>query len=235
MFGLGFGEMVVLGVVLLVVVGPRELPRMLKSAGAGIRRLRQMSTDLRAQSGIDDILEDEGLREDLQTIRSLSRNRSIDGLVGNATPSRPRPAPAKPLIQVVPLDELKVPDGQPPDREQEYPVLGPDAAGALADDADEEALADARSDAAIARAEAKVKAAEAAAKAARAEADAKLAEAEAAEAEAQALLAAVEAKLVKAEQRALRAERKLEQAEQRGRTSDPAPADPPSVAEEGAA
>ncbi|MBI4701903.1 MAG: twin-arginine translocase TatA/TatE family subunit [Deltaproteobacteria bacterium] len=55
MFGLGFGEILVIAIVLLVVVGPRELPRLLRSMGRGINKLRTMSTELRAQSGIDEI------------------------------------------------------------------------------------------------------------------------------------------------------------------------------------
>ena len=137
-FGMGFGEMIVLGVVLLVVVGPRELPRLLRSLGRSIAKLRRMSSDLRKQSGIDDIIDEEGLREDLDAIRSLSKGRILQDVVNGVTqPRRPvqRALPAKPLT----LEELKPPaEGEPPDPEQEYPVIGPDAYGARADDAEPE-------------------------------------------------------------------------------------------------
>lgn len=135
MFGLGFGEMVLLGIVLLVVVGPKELPKLLKSLGKGINKLKSMSQDLRDQSGIDDILEDEGLREDLQAIRSIARPGSMAaGLVNSAT-KRKRPVQRRPAVKAVPLEDLELPDGPAPDPAVEMPLEGPDAYGALADDA----------------------------------------------------------------------------------------------------
>jgi sec-independent protein translocase protein TatB len=130
-FGLGFGEMIVLGVVLLVVVGPRDLPRMLRTVGRGITKLRRMSTDLREQSGIDEIIQDEGLREDIDAIRSLSRDNVVESFVRQA--SRPS-AKRRAAGQIVPTAELAIPGGPPPRREQEYPLVGCDGYGALADD-----------------------------------------------------------------------------------------------------
>lgn len=136
MFGLGFGEMVVLGVVLLVVVGPRELPKLLRSLGRGINKLRRMSTDLRRQSGIDDIINEEGLREDLDAIRSLSKGRLLEGALNAATtPARRPPQRTRPRSTAPQLEELGLPEeGQAPTRDVEYPAVGCDAYGALADD-----------------------------------------------------------------------------------------------------
>jgi sec-independent protein translocase protein TatB len=131
---MGFGEMVMIGIVLLLVVGPRELPRLLRAVGQGVRKLRTLSTDLRSQSGIDEIIRDEGLREDLDAIRSLSRGRVVDSLVRDAMrPARRPTLPRQP--QVVPTDELTIPEGTAPTTEDERPAIGPDAYGALADDA----------------------------------------------------------------------------------------------------
>ncbi len=94
MFDLGAGELLVLGIVLLVVVGPRELPRLLRALGRGIRKLRSTSMELRSQSGIDDAIQEEGLQEDLETVRSLSRGRVshvVDALVSQAD-HEPHPA-----------------------------------------------------------------------------------------------------------------------------------------------
>lgn len=155
MFGLGFGEMVVLGIVLLVVVGPRELPKLLKSVGRGINKLRRMSADLREQSGIDDILDEEGLREDLQSIRSLSRGRVVDGFVGGVMANPGKRKAKRPRMAVKALEDLAPPDGDAPPREDEWPAVGEDAAGALPDDATEDELAAARAAKAEAEAEAK--------------------------------------------------------------------------------
>jgi len=120
-----------LAVVLLVVVGPRELPRLLRTVGQGISKLRRMSTDLRQQSGIDDIIEDEGLRDDLNAIRSLSRGNVVENFVNQAT--RPN-ASRRAAGEAVATDDLRIPGGPPPPGDQEYPPEGCDAHGALPDD-----------------------------------------------------------------------------------------------------
>jgi sec-independent protein translocase protein TatB len=73
MFGLGFGELCVIIVVALVVIGPRDLPKVMRKAGQWAGKLRRMAADARAQSGIDDILADTSITDDLQEIRKLAR------------------------------------------------------------------------------------------------------------------------------------------------------------------
>jgi sec-independent protein translocase protein TatB len=77
-FGLSFGELLVVAVVGLVVLGPKELPKMLRKAGQWAGRLRRMAIDLRAQSGIDDILRAEGISDDLREITKLARGELND-------------------------------------------------------------------------------------------------------------------------------------------------------------
>src|SRR5215470_913495 len=104
---MSFGEMVVLGVVALVVVGPRNLPSLLRSAGQLIGKIRRMAIDLRAESGIDEILDAEGIRSEIDNFRRLASGAiSPDDLSPNVVP----------------------------DREREYPRAGPDAYGAFSED-----------------------------------------------------------------------------------------------------
>ncbi|WP_437663821.1 Sec-independent protein translocase protein TatB [Sorangium sp. So ce1182] len=137
MFGFSFGEIVVLIVVGVVVVGPRRLPAMMRTAGGWVSKLRRMTTELRTQSGIDDLIRQEGLEREIRELRSLSRVNVIEtlvtpvrdamsvGTVVSATPRvrppEPEPAPPPPPPDVKPL------------REREYPVLGCDAYGAELD------------------------------------------------------------------------------------------------------
>jgi len=72
-FGLGLGEIVIIILVALVVVGPKDLPKMLRKVGRYAGKLRRMAADLRAQSGIDDALRAEGIADDLAEIRKLAR------------------------------------------------------------------------------------------------------------------------------------------------------------------
>ncbi|WP_437650773.1 Sec-independent protein translocase protein TatB [Sorangium sp. So ce362] len=129
MFGFSFGEMMVLVIVGIIVVGPRRLPAMMRTAGSWITKIRRMTTELRSQSGIDDLIRQEGLERDIRELRSLSRVNVIEtfvkpvmdaatvGTVVSATPRirPPEPEPPQPPPNVQPL------------REREYPVLGCDA------------------------------------------------------------------------------------------------------------
>jgi sec-independent protein translocase protein TatB len=136
-FGFGFGEMMILGVVLLVVVGPRELPSLLRSVGGWVTKLRSMSRELREQSGIDDIIHDEGLKDDLQAIRSLSKGRVVDDFVRDAMkPNERRRPAARPTDASDEIAALDEPDGEAPPRHQEYPASGCDDYGAASDDAE---------------------------------------------------------------------------------------------------
>lgn len=105
MFDLGFGEIAILAVVLLIVVGPRELPRLLRAVGRSIHKLRTMSWELRNQSGIDEIIRDEDLQKDIEAVRSLSKGRVVDAIVNEAMrPPRGSKA-AKPRDQDLGDDE----------------------------------------------------------------------------------------------------------------------------------
>ena len=130
MFGLSFGEMLLVLVVGIVVVGPRQLPTLMRTAGQWIAKLRRMSTELRSQSGIDELIRQEGLEKEIAELRALSRVNVIDTLVTTAT-AAPRPKPA-PRAEPKPGPAALV--GSEPLREREYPLLGCDHYDALADD-----------------------------------------------------------------------------------------------------
>lgn len=61
MFNLGFGELAVIFVILILAVGPDRLPTMMKGLGKTIRTVRQASRDIRATVGIDEMLREDVL------------------------------------------------------------------------------------------------------------------------------------------------------------------------------
>ncbi|MCA9615117.1 MAG: twin-arginine translocase TatA/TatE family subunit [Sandaracinus sp.] len=67
MFGIGSGELVIIAIVMLLAVGPNRMPTLIKAVGKGIREFRKASTELRKQSGIDDLLRD----DELASLRKL--------------------------------------------------------------------------------------------------------------------------------------------------------------------
>jgi sec-independent protein translocase protein TatB len=53
--GIGFGELVVIGIVLLLVVGPKKLPDVAKDVGKGLKTIRKVSSQLRDSAEVDEI------------------------------------------------------------------------------------------------------------------------------------------------------------------------------------
>ena len=94
MFGLSFGELVVLLIVAVVVLGPKELPRYLRKAGQFAGQLRRLAYDMREKSGIDEVLRTEGIARDIAEIRALAR-----GELGGRRRGSPfdRPTPMTPV------------------------------------------------------------------------------------------------------------------------------------------
>lgn len=66
MFGIGFGEMLIIAVILLIAVGPRQLPQLMKTVGKGMREVKRATNDLRRSTGIDELLNDDELRNPLK-------------------------------------------------------------------------------------------------------------------------------------------------------------------------
>jgi sec-independent protein translocase protein TatB len=84
--------------------------------GQWVAKLRKLTTEVRYQSGIDEVLRAEGFDGGLNELRSIMRG-------GAGSMALPSPAPPRPL-----------PDLFVADRSREYPPEGPDAYGALPED-----------------------------------------------------------------------------------------------------
>ncbi len=114
--------------VALLVMGPKELPHVLRKLGRWAGKLRRMAADLRAQSGIDDVLRAEGLGDDLAEIRKLAR--------GELETVRREVNEARPLATGVDPPDVRSPlFDQFVAHEREYPREGADSYGALPEDA----------------------------------------------------------------------------------------------------
>lgn len=63
MFGIGFSELVIIVIIVLIAVGPDRLPTMMKTAGKVMRDVRKATDDLKAASGLNELLDDPDIRE----------------------------------------------------------------------------------------------------------------------------------------------------------------------------
>jgi sec-independent protein translocase protein TatB len=140
-FGFSFSELLMICVVALIFVGPKKLPGMLHSLGQFIRKIRNMTNDVRNQTGIDQLLRAEGLHGGLNELRGLLRvnhGLSFDAPFSPTTPS----APSDPVVMAEPngLSSMATTPIDDPyahidiDSTREYPPEGADAYGALPDD-----------------------------------------------------------------------------------------------------
>jgi sec-independent protein translocase protein TatB len=76
MFDLSWGEMGIIAVVALVVLGPKELPNALRTMSMLMKNARKLAGEF--QSGVNDIIREadlEDARKKLQEVQSLNKNQ----------------------------------------------------------------------------------------------------------------------------------------------------------------
>ena len=76
MFDMGWDEMLLIGVVSLVVIGPKDLPKVLRQAGIWARRARDMASEF--QRGVEEMTRDaelDTLKKDVETAVDTSTFR----------------------------------------------------------------------------------------------------------------------------------------------------------------
>lgn len=71
--GLGFSEVLVLGVIALLVVGPKDLPLMLRKLGRQMARLRGLANEFR--TGFDELARQAELDELKKEVEALRRGQ----------------------------------------------------------------------------------------------------------------------------------------------------------------
>jgi sec-independent protein translocase protein TatB len=122
-FGISFTELLVVLVVGLIVLGPQKLPGLFRSLGQWINQLRHLSSQVRVQSGIDEILRAEGLQGGLSELRGMMRS---DLRPGTFAASEALTPPQQALDPYLPSFEYDI--------ARERPVEGPDSYDSIADD-----------------------------------------------------------------------------------------------------
>jgi sec-independent protein translocase protein TatB len=128
--GVSFSEIVMIAIVALIVVGPRKLPEILGTMGKWVARLRRMTTEVRRQTGIDDILREEGFSGGISELRSMMRGE-LSNLQRYAQEPVPTAAAPAPVVDVY-MDPYG--DTGSSDRLREQPIEGPDAYDAIPED-----------------------------------------------------------------------------------------------------
>lgn len=94
MFGLGASEMVVIGIVALIVVGPKDLPGLFRSMGEFTGKARAMAREF--SRAMDKAADDAGVKEVSNTLRAASDPKKFaSDRIKNATGMTKGPATAE--------------------------------------------------------------------------------------------------------------------------------------------
>jgi sec-independent protein translocase protein TatB len=111
MFNLGFQEILLICVVLIIVVGPERLPTLMKNVGKAVRTVRQASREIQSTVGLDEILRDDS---------TYPLQPRAPGAAPMATISRDAPPPG-------PTEHLHVAPDAPPSVTQAGPTTASNA------------------------------------------------------------------------------------------------------------
>jgi sec-independent protein translocase protein TatB len=91
MLDFAWSELMIIGVVTLVVVGPKDLPFVLRTAGRWMGKARAMAREF--QNNVDDMIREAELHEVHKQIADMSKINPLAG-IENSLNVNPYPAPA---------------------------------------------------------------------------------------------------------------------------------------------
>lgn len=112
---LGFSEILVLAVLALIVVGPKDLPLMLRKIGRFMAKMRAMANEFR--SGFDELARQAELDELKREVEALRRSNPLSEIAREVSHSLPGP----------PLPSASPSDGGTRLEDEEPPLLAPAA------------------------------------------------------------------------------------------------------------
>tara|TARA_Y100001947_G_C10227585_1_gene256113 strand:+ start:261 stop:617 length:357 start_codon:yes stop_codon:yes gene_type:complete len=80
MLDIGFPEFLLISFVLLIVVGPKDLPKVLRSTTSFIRKIKSMATQF--HSGIDDLANEAEISDLRKEVNKIDKKSLIEDNVG---------------------------------------------------------------------------------------------------------------------------------------------------------
>ena len=103
MLDIGWSELLVIGVVALIVVGPKDLPMMFRTLGRFTAKVRSMGREF--QRAMDDAAKQSGMDETVRDLKTMTskKNLGLDALESAASkfekwdPTKPGVKPASPI------------------------------------------------------------------------------------------------------------------------------------------
>ena len=81
MFGMGWWELSIVGLITIIILGPKELPFAMKSLAKVMRKARRLASEF--QGHVDDIVKEAEVGDIQKTVRSLQK-KDIGGVIENS-------------------------------------------------------------------------------------------------------------------------------------------------------
>jgi len=82
MFGIGMPELILIGLVALIVVGPKKLPDLAKTLGKGLNEFRKTASDV--TDGLKESVKADDIKKDVESVKnSLLYGRDDEDATGN--------------------------------------------------------------------------------------------------------------------------------------------------------
>lgn len=123
MFDIGWDEMALVAVVALIVIGPKDLPQVLRMCGQWVRKARELAGDF--QRGVDDMVRETELDDLKKQVEKVADTNTLRREIENAID--PTGTIAKSLEPPVlpPVDEVKLAEEVKPEPVAEEPAVTP--------------------------------------------------------------------------------------------------------------
>jgi sec-independent protein translocase protein TatB len=114
MFDLGWSELLVVAVLAIIFVGPKDLPKMMRTVGQYVAKARAMAREF--QSSFDELARETELDELRREVSALKEQatsplRSLKDDITKATPTKEAPAAATEPPKPLPLNTDGLTDG----------------------------------------------------------------------------------------------------------------------------
>lgn len=111
MFDIGWSELLVIGVVALLVIGPKDLPQALRTVGQWVGKARALAREF--QGHIDELMRESQVEEMKREFNEMARPPELEGiedeLMAGQAPKAKKPEPEPPAPTDKPLAEPPAP------------------------------------------------------------------------------------------------------------------------------
>ncbi|TAK50090.1 MAG: twin-arginine translocase subunit TatB [Xanthobacteraceae bacterium] len=138
MFDIGWGEMVVIGVVALIAIGPKELPGVLRMVGQWIGKARRMASEFQGhfqeamreaemaevKKEFDAATQAAGDIASINPVAAMQREFEASMNPAEAPPEAPALAAPEPAVPVSPASEPAAPEDLPQQAPPPVPEAG---------------------------------------------------------------------------------------------------------------